>query len=54
MILNFSTTKPACGFVYKNFDGEPRELELLLNSSPPAAVSTGERMYFRLEKSSSS
>ena len=38
----------------QKIDGEPRELEVLLNSFPLAATSTGERKYFRLKKSSSS
>ena len=38
----------------QKIDGEPRELEVLLNSFPLAATSTGERRYFRLKKSSSS
>ena len=38
----------------QKIDGEPREFEVLLNSFPLAATSTGERKYFRLKKSSSS
>ena len=38
----------------QNFDGEPRELELLLNSSPLAATSAGETKFFGFQKSSSS
>ena len=55
MILNFfDDVTRLLSFVYINFDGEARELELLLNSSPLAATSTGERRYFRFRKSSSS